>query len=167
MDCQAVIWNGVISLNVCFTLGFYLWSFVYKTSLRQGTWVAQSVEHLPSAQVMILEPQDGAPHRIRLPALWGTCFSCFSCCSPHLNPLSLSQINKQKSLKIRIYFLKNIFAARDSQWWRYRKEKIEALGLSVLMSWFWLWLSFEICRMKISLACPGSQTETEHLCAAH
>ena len=34
-----------------------------KNGFRRDTWVAQSVKHLPSAQVMISGSWDGVPHR--------------------------------------------------------------------------------------------------------
>ena len=70
------------------------------------TWVAQSVKHLPSAQVRISGSWDGA--HIRLPTQQGLCFSLSLCLPPQLVfslSLSLSQINKP-ILKI---FKRNIF----------------------------------------------------------
>ena len=48
----------------------------------RGTWVAPSVEHLPSAQAMLLGPVT-EPH-VRFPAQWGACFSLFPCFFPLL-----------------------------------------------------------------------------------
>ena len=43
---------------------FAVWYILYfKNREMWGTWVAQLVEHLPSAQVMIPEFWDGAPHQ--------------------------------------------------------------------------------------------------------
>ena len=54
----------------------------------RDTWVAQSVKHLPSAQVMISESWDRAPHGAPYPA--GVCFSLSLCLPPpHLCSLSL------------------------------------------------------------------------------
>ena len=70
------------------------------TYLR-GTWVAQMVKHLPSAQVMIPGSLDQAP-RVGLPAQWGACFSFSLCPAPlFVRVLSLSQINKS------FFFLKS------------------------------------------------------------
>ena len=43
-----------------------------KNLMRWGTWVAQSVKHLPSAQVMIPASWDRTPW---IPTEWGACFS--------------------------------------------------------------------------------------------
>ena len=62
---------------------------------RAGPWVAQSAQHLPSAQVMISASWDWAQH-------WAPCFSLFLCLPLFLLVLlcSLSLSNKQiKSLK--------------------------------------------------------------------
>ena len=56
-----------------------------------GTWVAQSVKWLPSAQVMIPGSWDGAPHLA--PAQWGVCVALSFFRSPCFFSLSLSQIN--------------------------------------------------------------------------
>ena len=60
----------------------------------RGTWVAQSVKCLTSAQVIYRGP--GMASCVRLPAQWGACFSlsfCWSLCLCSL-ALSLCQINK-------------------------------------------------------------------------
>jgi len=61
----------------------------------QGTWVAQSVKHLPSAQVMISGSQDRVPHQapssvgsLLLPLPLPLCLLVLSLSLP------LSQINK-------------------------------------------------------------------------
>ena len=58
----------------------------------RGTWVAQLVERLPSAQVGSgRDPWGpGIKPRIRLPAQWGACVSLSLCCSPCLCSLVLS-----------------------------------------------------------------------------
>jgi len=65
----------------------------FKSSHLWGAWVAQLVERLPSAQVMVLESLDRVPHR-------APCSAGSLLCSLTLPPLmcslsfSLSQINK-------------------------------------------------------------------------
>ena len=59
----------------------------------RGTWVAQSVKGLPSAQVMIPGSSDLEPC-VGLPADQGVCFSLSLCCSPCLCSLSLSLSKK-------------------------------------------------------------------------
>ena len=54
----------------------------------RGTWVIQSVKHLPLAQVIISGP--GIKHRVRLPAQQGVYFFFSLCPSPHSHTLSLS-----------------------------------------------------------------------------
>ena len=54
--------------------------------LQSGAWVAQSVKHLPLAQVMILGSWDGVLH----PAQWAVCL----CPSPCWCTLSHTHINK-------------------------------------------------------------------------
>ena len=46
------------------TFGMYIAYLHFKNVFIQGTWVAQSVKHLPSAQVMVLKCWDGAPCRV-------------------------------------------------------------------------------------------------------
>ena len=63
----------VYGLQTLFFFGF--WSLI--TAYIWGTWVAQSVKHLPLAQVVILGSWDGA--HIGPPALQGACISlCLS-----------------------------------------------------------------------------------------
>ena len=64
--------------------------------------LVQSVEHLPSAQVMI--PGFGIKPCVGLPALWGTCFS-LSLCLPLPLTCSLWQINEIFKIKIKYYNL--------------------------------------------------------------
>ena len=59
-------------------------------ALSRGAWVAQSVGHLPSAQVMIPESQVGAPH-------WAPCLAGSLLLSLLHTPLMLCQINKNKN----------------------------------------------------------------------
>ena len=57
-----------------------------------GTWVAQVVKHLPSAQVMILGSWDRAPHHA--PCSAGSLLSTLPLPLPPAHALALSEINK-------------------------------------------------------------------------
>lgn len=64
---------------------------------RRGTWVAQSLKHLPLAQVMKLGSWDGAPQQ--LPAPWRARSSPSLCCSPCSHSLSNKILKKKKNHK--------------------------------------------------------------------
>ena len=68
-------------------LSYHILREFNNTSFR-GSWVAQSVKHLPSAQVMISGP--GIRPHIRLPAQQGVCLSLSICLSPSRCSLTLS-----------------------------------------------------------------------------
>ena len=81
----------ILKKSTCFNIITVL-SAMKEKEIR-GTWVAQSVKWLPSAQIMISGSWDQAP--IGPPAQQGVCFSSLSASSPLLVlMLSLSQINK-------------------------------------------------------------------------
>ena len=65
-----------------------LFLLLFLSAFTGGAWVAQSVMHLPSTQVMISGSQDGAPH--------DSCSAESASPSPHLHSCSLTlpQINK-------------------------------------------------------------------------
>ena len=50
----------------------------------RGAWLAQSVKHLPLAQIMILGSLDLTLRPTGLPVHWGVCFSLSLCPSPSL-----------------------------------------------------------------------------------
>ena len=98
-ECQ--VWHKYVPHSI---LRFKIWWHKGWGQLKkicfQGAWVAQSVKHLPSAQVMIPGSWDWAPH-------WAPC-SGGTLLLPlplflHELVLSFSQINKQN--------LKNIFVS--------------------------------------------------------
>ena len=76
-------------------------------SILRGTWVAQSVKHLPLVQVMIPGPWDGAPYQA--PCSVGSRLLSLPLPLLHLGSLflslSLSFSNKSILKKKKIYFI--------------------------------------------------------------